>query len=746
MALALVQWAVLFSLLPLAQNALTGSASLALFYVAAVGSALALTALALLAWLSPENRFLLTGCRLLQTLRQHPLSLAPSVLVVAAGVILYLRGDVYTVVSVQLGLLALLLYAVKPAAWDAWDGKVLVVASALVILLGLGLRLWLLLVDWVWTDEGFHLSAAVGMLQGGGIAPAIMHFPDDILIGPWRGFAFGVYGLWARVFGVGLMQARALAYLFGVLALPFIYGASRLWYGRRTAWVTTSIATLSILFMRSTNGRTDSLPMAAISVVMFAHVYACHRRKPLLHALVGLLAALALETHFANLLFFVPWGGVYLVDYLVQARREGRLLRAAPLWYFLAGAIPGLLIYAYLHVLSLPYPSAMLGAADSFVGSRSVVGWRLQTALTRFQVYWGASPAENLLIGAALVAALVRRTEADRHWLLLFAFAQFGYVALGPYANLSHVIYGLPVFVGAVGALVTYGFRREEQTGTLWERVVYVAIVLVLATFTVATIRQHSKDRLALDARRRPIVEYIRRNVPADEAIIGPSIFYAYLVEYHPYTYMIRGYPAGLRGPALAGVEPEAYWRDVLLDTWPVARIDPSTPFDKIEVYDSYMAARQAQEVLPDLWVVAGDALVTDAPYASAYREATLQMVAHVGLPSSVAPGAALPLDTIWVARGEVGDDYVATLSLTGPDGASVAQADQELLSGAAGSPTSGWSADQFHDVALALDVPPDLPGGTYTLRLDLHAPSAETSACAPGCRFAVGEIRVSTP
>jgi hypothetical protein len=714
-----------------------------------------LSLLATLAWLLPRNTLLLAAYGILERVSRHPITVVVVGLCVAAS--LYFFQEAYllgwaghVLLGVQVLLIALLLYLTNPVDWLEQDGRTLALVPVFVILLGLGLRLWMMLCDFVWTDEGYRLGAIANMLQGKGLTPLMSHFPDNVSITPWRGYAFALYGLWARIFGLGLMRARALSYILGALALFPIHATTRMLYDRRTALLTTSFAALSLLFMRTTIARNDAFPMLAMSGVVWLHVYACQREKPLLHVAVGLLAGLALETHLTVLVVFVAVGGYYAVDYLTGVlRKEARWLRAAPLWYFLAGAIPGLVLFYVVHVVIPPYSlerfMASMGTGTpggSLASVGNFVAWRLDTAGYRLRVLWRFSWPESLLILAATLAALIRRTKGDRHWLLLMVFLQLGYILVEVNGTIRHTLYGLPILLGSTGALITYGLGRQEGTSSLWRRLAYAGIVVTLVAWAVGNIQEHNQGRLIWKNERQPVLEYIRANLPPDSGIIAPASYYPYLIEYqnflHPY------HPIVDKGPALIGMETEAYWQNVLLETWPVARIEaPEYPNPQLAVHLTYMAARHAEEVVPGLWVVADGDLRTDAAYVQTDGDAALLMVAHVSLPPSVEAGSTLRLDSLWITRSDIGEDYLATLALLNAEGQPVVEAEQQLVSGWAGVPTSGWSANQFHDAALIVELPGDLAPGVYRLHLSLYTQTGGGSACEPGCRFVVDEVRV---
>jgi hypothetical protein len=179
------------------------------------------------------------------------------------------------------------------------------------------------------------------------------------------------------------------------------------------------------------------------------------------------------------------------------------------------------------------------------------------------------------------------------------------------------------------------------------------------------------------------------------------------------------------------------------METWPVARIDPPDyVFSQLNVPDSYMAARQAVEVVPYLWVVPGTNLVTDAAYADAPGRPALQMVAHHDLPLEVQAGGTLELSTLWANRQPIVVEHTATLSLIGAQGSQIPLTDQPIVSGWAGTPTSAWQSNQFHDVAFEAAIPENLSAGEYWLQVVVHADGED--ACAPNCDVLVGELNIA--
>lgn len=710
----------------------------------ALGVAGVLVLLTVLAWLRNTEHLVWHGYHLLAGLRSHPVSLV-LVLALLLPAFFFLAEEWWgqNLIGLQFALVALLLYLADPGVWTAPPRQRLTVLSICVIMLGLALRLWLLRAEWVWTDEGYYLSATTSTLEGGGLSPIMMRIPGSL---PVWGYAYWLYTGWAKLVGLGLLQARIASFLIGLLSLPLLFATVRLWYSTEAAWVSTAIASLSILFLESIIARPDALAMTLTGLALFVHVYAFRgkNRRRWLHTLVGALAVLSLEGHITNLIFLFAFSGYYLIDFLRGMRRERRLFYAAPVYFFGIGAAAVALLYVYAHVLLLPHPERFFTILTSH--QRAIEGsfleGRLALARSRYAAFWRFSAPEALLILAATVAALARRTESDQHWLILMLLAQVGYFLVGPVGDIPYLIPGLTVFLSSAGALITMGFRREGGVDSLTGRLALLGILLLLGPHDARLIARHGRSRESFEREHAALFDYIRENIPPDATIIGPAAYYPYLVEYrsyiHPYFGEVRV------GPILANSEVEAYWLDVLLETWPTAWINPPEyEFPQLSVHQTYMAARQAEEKVGDLWVVTDD-LVTDPPYAQASNPAALQMVAHGNLPSEVPADSILTLHTIWITRDEIAGDYSVTVSLVDAGDEERALFDRLLVSGWAGTPTSRWSPDQFHNAELSLRLPGTLEPGDYALRITIHPASGhEDIACGRVCEFIIDNVTI---
>lgn len=703
---------------------------------------------AVMCWIREEQ-----VTRILHILRQVWRSKIGYVLMAAgAGTISLLLAQFYesrwsgfALLGVEIGLGLVALYLSEPGHWQAEAAKFWQIVPLGAIIVGLGLRYWLMRVDVIWVDEAYRLSAIANWMQGNGLTPIMAQYPPGIVGPPWRGNAIVLYAWWTRVAGFSLMSLRMFSYLAGLLTLPVIYRIAALLYDQRSAWVTTSLAALSLLLMRSTTAREDALSMLLMSIALLIHLYACQHQGYWRHVLVGVAGGLALEGHLTNLTFFGAVGGYYLVTYIQGIRRGEKWLRSDALWFFLIGSALALGIYLLTHLflmgISLERFVAALstGTKDSSLSSAgSFAVWRLNTTLGRLAVLWRFSISDSLLIVASLVAAGLRRSKGDRHWLLLFVFMQIGYLLVEINGTVRHTLYGLAIWVGASGALLVRRRDVGKQWPPVWGRIGYSALLLAMLGTALGYIRVQDAARQYTDAERAPIVAYIQEHTSSDDWIIASAVYFVYLPD-HP-NFLRPVHPIGSKAPALTGVDPDTYWLDILLDTWPMFRISRAEG-EGFPVARSYMDARHATQVIPRVWQVQREVTTNREGYCQANIPAIPQMVAYAEPQPELEPGSPLYIETIWITRRDVEHDFAAQVALVNEAGTPVVEATVPLISGWAKTVSGEWLANQFHDVSLVIDLPDDLRPGKYGVQITaLSGPSGEIVTCRWGVTVQIGE------
>lgn len=713
---------------------------------------LILCLLAAAAWQSPPPRFLSGSYRWLTRMGQRrAVWLIPLLLVIPLYLTIAANWIGLWLVAFQIWLIGAILHRIGADAQETGSDSWLPMAAGVALAIGLGLRVWLLLTG-AFPDEGSLVNAVTNMVETGHIASKGIRLPDTAPNRPEWGRLLIVYGWWGRLFGVGAEQVRALGLLLGLGALAAQAAMVRLWYGKRAAWMGSGLAVLGWLGMQSVAGRNNALPMLAFGLVLWLHIDAViNQRAAWRHALIGLLAALSLETHLANLALLAALGGYYALDYLEETIRQHKpLIRLAPLWLYLGGALPGLLLYLYLHVFSLPDPGAyinhMMAHTGESAGLLAAIGNRLAGIIPAYSELWLVSPFEVLLLILTIAAAIWRRTVSDRHWLYLLLSYELGYLIVRSQfiVNLGYAAMAAPLLYAGLGPLITQGFGRTPDVSPRWRAPLVAGLVVGLAAYSVEGIGASRAVREEIEAVALPAEAVLHEYVEPGQVIVGTDFYYPYLTEYE-YLFPTWWRPTKLSS-ALAGQPKEAYWLEVYLETWPRADVrtyhaDAADGDESEEPLRSYLQARHAFTPIDYVWIVPDDGLITDAPYATP-TGAALQMVGHVPLPDGMRPGVAFTLHTIWVTRGSIAPDMRATLAAVDAAGQTLELDQHPLVGGWSGTTTGAWEAYRFYDVAFEAAIPADAEPGAYTLRLSL-SPDGPEAACQPGCVFEVGTLTV---
>jgi hypothetical protein len=665
------------------------------FRSGSLGAALAMTVLLVGAGLSWERSGVRGVYRLLRRVRSHPVSLILPLGTLIPGLLLFEPGNrlalAVGLVTLVVGLILFL---------PGWHRADLPVFVGLLLIGGLGLRLAFMLWDWTWLDEGFYVNTAMNMQETWQVAPRFMALTPDLPIYPFYGYGVGLYGLWGRIAGVGLLSTRSFSFVAGTLALIPLYGTARLWFGKEAAFMTAALGGLSLLTLQSAYARPDGLAMLAVSLALFAHVWASQSPdRPRRHALAGLAAGFALETHLTTIVVLAALGTYMVIDYLRSLRRGERLLRNHGLWWFGLGAVLPIGLYLYGHILVLPDPAAYFTLQRNLAPPVNLL-FRLQ-AQRRF-LY--SLPEFALIILSAGSAAL-RLRQPDRHWLSLLALTALFYVPFGPNSEIHYTIPTMPILLGGLGAFCTAGFLENERPRA-WKAATFFTASIMLLGVGVGTIRLRNEERLHGIETFAPTAEAIRAALAPDEGILGPGVYYPFLPEYR--NYILAHYGETAVGPILTGVSEDVYWQKVFVERFPRAWIyNPAgIPWGYMPIIDSYITASGAEQVTAFLWLLPDDLrpLAGAAPPAG---DMPLALIATSTLPDRLSPGEKASLHALW-AIGESASGPVEVSLYNGDPANGFLLADAVI-------PAEQVTPNHFAGTALAWTTP-DEGNGSLTL------------------------------
>lgn len=704
--------------------------------------ALAWIALSILAYRPPSTplRLIVRG---VLWLRKTPLWL---LILLPALPLLFLARSTWAgtlLLQAQVLLLTLTLYILAPSAWVAAKSRWLWVLAGVLIAAGLAMR-FTAVINGAYIDEGHYLSLAIGRLRGEWISPN-SGLPESITVHPaWGLLMMAIYGLWVKLFGIGLIQLRMLGYLGGLLALIPIYVSARQWWGPRAGIVAAAFAALSYFGLEASAARNAALPMLFFGLALAAHVTAFKQERPIWHLGVGVLAGLALEVHLLALALITAMGGVYLVDYVQRVRQNRRMVMNAPILFFALGVAPVLAADVAIRIMSLPDASNFLPALGSFSGTQTDVGQmvlaRLATIVQRFQLMWELMPMETTIILLSIGAAILRRSPSDRHWLMLLLFNEIGYSLFMPVqvVSISYISFSIALLLSGTGALVTLGVQSEQTAGTLQERVLGVGLGVLLCAGTFLALDNMMVLHDQWEAARTPPTDAIKERVPAGATIIAHESYISYLLDYE----ILNTIGAGESSvpSRLVGMEHDAYWLDMLIKHWPAAQVNShfgggEDTLNPNTLVGSYFAARRAIHPVPLVWIAEDQNWNTSAP-----NGAMLQLAAYVP-PTSTEAGESMILHTIWVTRGELAAATAIRWRLVDAGGSFIELDTLPLVGGWNGEESAAWSPYRFYDVTFTIRIPAGIPSGQYILQMLAQAPE---ELCQPDCEMDLIPVEIS--
>ncbi len=215
--------------------------------------------------------------------------------------------------------------------------------------------------------------------------------------------------------------------------------------------------------------------------------------------------------------------------------------------------------------------------------------------------------------------------------------------------------------------------------------------------------------------------------------------------QWEAFTYYHRGgapvYPLPRGRPDPAVVEPElaaiAAGHDRLYVLyWGDAQRDPERVIERWLDANTFKASEEwVGDVRFAVYAVPGEApaamTASGAAFAGLDGE-TVTLREYAVWPEEARPGDVVQARLVWSAGAETARPYKVFLHLLDGAGNVVAQRDGEPAGGS--RPTTSWAAGERVTDNHGLLLPPDLPPGTYTVRMGLY------DAFDPNARLAVNE------
>ena len=428
--------------------------------------------------------------------------------------------------------------------------------------------------DW---DETYYLSTAVTAAAGHGLYPYIFGYAPMPILGGF-GYAGYVNALAVAVAGPSIIALRVLSLAAAIAGLAGLWRLVRIWYGPDAAWMSVSLTAASSLFLLSNTARMDTWTFAWTTWALVVFAFAWQRwdmRAP--HVIAGLVFALGLQVHPDVIVTALACGAVYTGAWLLDIREARQFVAPRQPLFYLAGWCLGFLVFLAANVLPDPdafYKTTMLVRVDATAwysqGTPSVLGSFLDPRIllakerARYALLAGVVPwFEVALAAAAIVAACVRRTAADRLVLALSAAVIVVTAFMLNNAAPVYFIHVAPALFVPIGALFAHGVSHGAQARRAMppaRLIAFAVCAAALCAINDARLLRGTSDPLTEDVGARIAAGSVRAVADKRCKVAGDGGLYVRYFADYPYFISTR--PTELRYARIFyGVDSDAaYW------------------------------------------------------------------------------------------------------------------------------------------------------------------------------------------
>ena len=373
---------------------------------------------------------------------------------------------------------------------------------------------WYANVAWNWLTRGENFDSIQALARQGVPWPYLGNLP-------WLA-SFAIAGL-------GLFQARIVAWIFGLVLVIGVFLVGRLSFGRIAGALAALFLVINPAYLQASHYARPDVMLAAFGMFGYLFMLSGFQKEARgSHLLAGLLLGLAVDIHLNALIFIFG----FLILYRYQYKKG--LLRSRGFWFFLLGGFLAFVYYIAVHVL--PEPSAFFNFFRYSLGSEHqmpisslnlvVLLRSLRAEIGRYHFF-----DNNLtfaLLGASAVYLIWRRKPADQRLLVFTGAAFTGFVLL---AGNKHDIYAILLYPFSL-LVVAEGLVSLVRASRDLPPVRAFASALILLSLVSGMIVM---ARPALDGRGYDyyaVTNKIRQEVPSGAKIMGLPNWWLGLPDY----------------------------------------------------------------------------------------------------------------------------------------------------------------------------------------------------------------------
>lgn len=480
---------------------------------------------------------------------------------------------------------------VKPIQTDQLDRRVLW-SAGLFIMVGLLLKILSMQLTPVHWDSNYYLNIGTNFIERGELTPYMWRLGTDtnIIAGSGTGYGILLLNYWFKVFGLSLLSGYLFMYLTGLLSLLVLYLVARDWWGGKTAGIGAVVfMALTGTFSMHFYIRMDAPAILTYLLILWLHLCALKSGRNGLHFAVGVALVLAAEIHMMVLLYIAAISLYHLLQQVQTVRQKHRIWQVTPAVCYFTGLSLAGIVYLLVHVV--PNVEAY------FIISQECPNCdpSLVTKEIRRYVLWVDWYGEEVLLFVIAVAlAWIRRTENDRHYLILIAGFLIALVVISPPGGIPYITHLLPLIsIGVGGAWMKGSGSGSSFSSHRLILGIFVASYLLSARFVSLVVESTGFTRP-----RTPLadVDYVHEYVPHDTVVMGLPPLYHRLLDYKQFLSYQDGEIYGIR---LRDEDYPTFWER----EQPQVFVGEPKPDDD-EWWD-YMHAHGFQQVRDDVWISA---------------------------------------------------------------------------------------------------------------------------------------------
>lgn len=329
--------------------------------------------------------------------------------------------------------------------------------------------------------------------------------------------------------GLGLTQARIVAWFFGLILVVGTFFVGRLNFGRMVGALAALFLVLSPAFMQASHYARPDVMLAAFGMFSYLLLVAGFKtEKCWLHLSAGILIGLSLDIHLNAIIYIFGFLILYLYQYKLK------IFRTTGFWLFVLGGFLSLIYYVVVHIL--PNPGEFFDYYRYSLGSEHqmpLASFNPMVLLRSFRAEIGRYHFfENgltfALLGASIVYLVWRRKLAEQYLLIFTAAAFIGFVL---FAGNKHDIYAIllyPFFLlilseGLIGLV-------QSSKGVSPNHAYFVALISLylissLVVMTRPVIASRAYDYYA-------VTDKVRKVVPPGSKVMGLPNWWLGLADY----------------------------------------------------------------------------------------------------------------------------------------------------------------------------------------------------------------------